>query len=75
VHDLPDDLSLPAPKPKGSDSKKKKAHSYLSLVGGELKIHKTWSDCEARVKGRSGAKFKKSTSPEDEKRIIAEWKS
>lgn len=49
-----------------------KAHAYISLVGGKIMIHKTWAQCEARVKGMSGAKFKKALSAEDEKNIIAE---
>ncbi len=75
IHDIPEDLSLPVKKvgSEKSSDKKKKAYSYLSLVNGELKIHKTWPECEARVKGQSGAKFKKSTSMEHEKKIIAEW--
>lgn len=72
IYDVPDDISLPVQKSKG-ESKKKAAHSYLSYVGGELQTHKTWSECEARVKGRSGARFKKSISAEDEKNIIKEW--
>ncbi|HEU5114163.1 MAG TPA: ribonuclease HI [Candidatus Paceibacterota bacterium] len=50
-----------------------KAYSYLSLVDGVLEIHKTWAECEARVKGVKGAKFKKSISAEDEKAITKEW--
>ncbi|MDO8492148.1 MAG: ribonuclease HI, partial [bacterium] len=38
---------------------KGKAHSYVSLVSGKIMTHKTWDECEARVKGESGAKFKK----------------
>ena len=72
IYDIPEDLSLPAQRERGQN-KKKAAHSYLSYVGGELQIHKTWKDCEARVKGRSGARFKKSLSAEDEKKIIKEW--
>jgi len=72
IYDIPEDISLPAPKTKG-ETKKKAAYSYLSYVNGELKKHKTWSECEARVKGRSGARFKKSTSAEDEKKIIKDW--
>ncbi len=77
VYDIPKDLSLPIKKTgnEKSFSKKKKAYSYLSLVNGELKIHKTWLECEARVKGQSSVKFKKSISIEDEKKIIAEWLS
>ena len=50
-----------------------KAYSYLSLVDGVLQTHDTWEECEARVKGVKGAKFKKSISPEDEKEIIKKW--
>lgn len=52
---------------------KQKAYSYLSLVDGKLERHTTWTECEKRVKGVSGAKFKKAISPEDERTIIADW--
>lgn len=62
-----------------SDSRKKsssaKAYSYLSLVQGILEKHKTWSECEARVKGVKGARYKKSFSPDDEKKIIKDWEN
>lgn len=51
-----------------------KAYSYVSLLKGEIKIHKTWAECEARVKGKSGVKFKKAISKEDEQKIINSWK-
>jgi ribonuclease HI len=50
-----------------------KAYSYLSLVNGEVKKHKTWKECEERVKGKSGVKFKKAMSAEEEKKILKEW--
>lgn len=49
------------------------AHSYVSVVDGVVATHKTWSDCERRVKGRSGARFRKTASAADEKTLIAEW--
>jgi len=49
------------------------AYSYLSLVNGKLMRHQTWPECEKRVKGVSGAKFKKAVSAEDEKEIIRGW--
>lgn len=79
IHDIPEDISLPTSKSadsgskSSSSSKKKKAYSYLSLVNGILNIDKTWPECEARVKGRAGVKFKKSVSAEDQKKIIFEW--
>lgn len=54
-------------------SSKKKAYSYLSLVDGKIEIHKTWSECEARVKGRSGVKFKKALSPTHQNEIYKEF--
>jgi len=51
---------------------KAKAYSYLSVVDGTLKRHSTWSETEARVKGKK-AQFKKAISPEHEKEILKEW--
>ncbi len=52
---------------------KMKAYSYLSLVKGKLYKDVTWSDCEKRVKGTSGVKFKKSVSADDERAIMKAW--
>jgi ribonuclease HI len=46
---------------------------YLSLVGKTPARHTTWAECEARVKGVSGARFKKVTSPEEEKETLKSW--
>lgn len=51
-----------------------KAYSYLSMVEGVIEKHKTWAECEKRVRGKSGAKFKKARSKEDENEIIKNWK-
>jgi ribonuclease HI len=61
-------------KKKSSARSKIKAYSYISLVDGVLKIHKTWAECEKEVKGKSKAKFMKSINPEDEQKIVSEWK-
>ncbi len=53
---------------------KAKAYSYLSLVNGVFKKHKTWVECEKCVKGKGGARFKKTVSTDDEKTIMKEWK-
>jgi ribonuclease HI len=50
-----------------------KAFSYLSLVGGEFNIDKTWDVCSARVKGKAGAKYRKALSAEDEELIKKSW--
>ncbi len=60
----------------GESSKSKsksKAYSYVSMVDNKIMIHKNWDECKARVQGVSGAKFKKSVSPEDEENIINEF--
>ena len=51
-----------------------KAHSYISLRDGKVMVHATWAECEARVKGRSGVRFKKSVSADDERTIINEFR-
>jgi len=71
---LPDETSLPK-RPAGSSSAKTKsaAYSYLSVVDGVAMRHVTWAECEGRVKGRSGARFKKATSAADESAILRGW--
>lgn len=54
-------------------SGKGKTYSYLSQVGSSVKRHTTWAACERRVKGVSGARFKKTTSAQDEARLLKEW--
>jgi ribonuclease HI len=71
VLDLPPDVPVPEIKDRGGP--KAAAHSYLSLVDGVAMRHATWPDCERRVKGRSGARFKKAMSEADERKILADW--
>ncbi|MBP1688221.1 MAG: Ribonuclease [Deltaproteobacteria bacterium] len=74
VHDIPDDTSVPqrtAARPAGKS--KAAAYSYLSVVDGTPKRHTTWAECERRVKGRSGAKFKKVMSAAEETTILRAW--
>ena len=49
------------------------AYSYVSMIDGKIATHSTWAECEARVKGKSGARFKKALSAEEEKSIFAEF--
>lgn len=51
----------------------KVAYSYISAVGGKVFADKTWVECEKRVKGKSGAKYKKVFSKEEEQEQVAEW--
>jgi len=52
-----------------SSRSKAKAYSYVSKVDGVILVHKTWGECEARVKGKT-ARFKKATSANEEAEII-----
>ena len=52
---------------------KAKAYSYLSLVEGTVQRHKTWAECETRVKGKRNVKFRKAVSLENENEILKEW--
>jgi ribonuclease HI len=71
---LPDETALPK-RPAGSAAAKPKsaAYSYLSVVDGVPMRHDTWAECESRVKGRSGARFKKAASAADESAILRGW--
>ncbi len=75
IFDLPDDTTVPARRKTstGGRSSASAAYSYLSLVDGVPMRHATWAECERRVKGRSGARFKKSTSATDESAILRSW--
>jgi ribonuclease HI len=75
VLDLPDDTSVPKRTAGASSSSRSKAaaYSYLSVVDGKPMRHATWPECERRVKGRSGARFKKATSAADEVVILRAW--
>lgn len=74
VLDVPDETAVPERKPgTPSGNKSKAAYSYLSVVDGIPMRHATWAECERRVKGRSGARFKKAMSAADEVAILRAW--
>lgn len=74
IFDLPDDTKVPE-RSSGSKGSKGKtpAHSYVSVVDGKPMRHATWAECERRVKGQSGARFKKASSAADEADILRAW--
>jgi ribonuclease HI len=72
ILDLPELEGLPEMKPK-QNGEKEKAFSYLSNIGGVVYRHKDWPSCERRVKGQSGAKFKKTKSANDEQEVLKSW--
>ena len=80
LHELPAEDSLPEAKAPSSGKSGNKsggtskgAVSYLSYHNGVVQRHATWPECERRVKGQSGAKFKKANSPQEERQILESW--
>ena len=72
--DIPDDTDLPQRSGNSSSGgRSKTAYSYLSVIDGVPMRHTTWPECERRVKGRSGARFKKASSASDEVAILRAW--
>jgi len=60
-----------------SDARKRQAqtaYSYISMVGGVIEVHSSWAECERRVKGQKGTRFKKSLSSRDEQLVIKDFK-
>jgi ribonuclease HI len=71
---LPDDTSVPPPSgQREAGTRKGPAHSYLSVVDGVLERHATWAECERRVKGRAGARFRKALTAAEEAAIVRGW--
>ena len=73
VMDIPEDTRTPARAAGAARAKKTPAHSYVSLVDGRVMRHATWAECERRVKGRPGARYKKAASAADETAILRSW--
>jgi ribonuclease HI len=77
ILDVPSSTSVPRRTDRSTAAtatKAKSSYSYLSLVDGQPMRHSTWADCERRVKGRSGARYKKAMSQADEASILREWR-
>lgn len=53
-------------KSESNSRSKAKAYSYVSCVNNVVKVHKSWADCEARVKGVRGARYKKALNQAEE---------
>lgn len=73
-----DIFALPTTEPIPESNFKKKGSPsepayYLSLKNGVLERHTTWSECEQRVKGAPGAKFKKVKNQTEEGQVLKGW--
>jgi ribonuclease HI len=75
VSRVPQETSLPqrGSASPGRAAASKTPYAYLSVVDDVAMRHATWGECERRVKGRSGARFKKATSAADEAAILRAW--
>ncbi len=62
-----------ATSPRSTGSSKGAAIAYLSLLDGRAMRHATWAECEKRVKGKSGAKYKKVASEAELADLLREW--
>jgi len=57
---------------KSSKSSSRKPY-YISVIGDQIFRDATWSACEARVKGRRAAKYKKVVDESEERRVLKSW--
>jgi ribonuclease HI len=67
------DLSQVKEKVSKKSHSKAQAYSYVSKVDGKILTHGTWAQCEARVKGKCGTRYKKAVSLDQEREIIEEF--
>ena len=67
------DTTLESAKQASRSHSRSRAYSYVSKVGGKVKLHKTWFECERAVKGKPGALYKKALSKEDESALLKAW--
>lgn len=51
----------------------KKAYSYVSVLRGQVQVHKTWAECESRVKGESNVRYRKALTKDEEVSLIKEF--
>lgn len=59
------------PKKKSSKAPTGPGTYYVSVVKGEVQTHVQWAECELRVKGTSGARFKKVKNKSEEDSFLA----
>ena len=75
IFDVSHDTGSAARKKSSSSHSNAKAYSYVSSVAGVIETHRTWPECEKRVKGAKGARYKKSISGDDERNIIQQFET
>lgn len=75
ILDISHDEMKAKTKKSSSSHSKAKAFSYISSVQGVIEVHKTWAECEKRVKGTKGARYKKALDADGEAQIIREFEA
>lgn len=73
IEDVTFDEAKAAERSEARKHSAQKAFSYVSAVDGVVMTHATWGECEKRVKGKKGVRFKKSLDAVNEKQIIQEF--
>ena len=73
ILDVSPDVEARVGKRESRNRQKAKAYSYVSLVNGRVETYKNWSECEARVRGKRGARYKKALSADEEQALITQW--
>ncbi len=73
ILDVSHDSAAMKTKKSSSSRSNAKAYSYVSSVGGAIHVDHSWAECEKRVKGVKGARYKKSLSIADEQKVIEEF--
>jgi ribonuclease HI len=74
ILDMKHDEQMLSNKGESRNRSNAKAYSYVSMVKNIIKVHETWADCEKRVKGVAGAKYKKALNQEEEVALIKSWR-
>jgi ribonuclease HI len=73
LHDTSYDETKAQDRSEARKRQAQKAYSYVSVLEGVVQTHQSWSECEARVKGKKGTRFKKSLDAANEKEIIKDF--
>lgn len=73
IDEIPDAGAAARVQERGSRRRSGPGYAYVSVVGGQPMRHATWAECERRVKGRPGARFKKAMSAAEEASILRSW--
>lgn len=73
ILDIKEDVSLASKRESNKTRSRAEAYSYVSKVDGAVQTHKTWKECEARVKEKSSAKYQKVFSAEAERSLVRTW--